>query len=101
MPVNKYDVLGKRLDKIEARQKATGKLKFTGDLKFPGMLHCKILRSPHAHAIVKSIDTSEAFKVDGVVDVITYEDVPKILSMHQFLHVQRLCIMTAIYWKNM
>ena len=33
MPVNKYDVLGKRLDKIEARQKATGKLKFTGDLK--------------------------------------------------------------------
>lgn len=87
MSVQKFNIVGKRLEKKEAREKATGKLKFTGDLKFPGMLHCKILRSPYAHAIVKSIDVSEAKKVEGVVDIITYEDVPKILSMHQFLHV--------------
>ena len=63
-------------DWIKLKQdKGYRKTKVHRDLKFPGMLHCKILRSPHAHAIVKSIDTSEAFKVDGVVDVITYEDV--------------------------
>lgn len=84
---NKFDIVGERVNKVEARQKVTGKLKFTGDLKFPGMLYCKILRSPYANAIVKKIDVSEALKLDGVVDVITYDDVPKILSMHQFLHV--------------
>lgn len=87
MQLNNFNIVGKRQEKIEARMKATGKMKFTGDLNFSNMLHCRILRSPHAHAIVKSIDISEAFKVDGVVDIITYEDVPKILSMHQFLHV--------------
>lgn len=90
MSVHKFNVVGKRLDKIEARQKVTGRLKFTGDLKFPGMLHCKILRSPHVHAIVKNIDISEALNVEGVVDIITYKDVPKILSMHQFLHTPEI-----------
>lgn len=84
---DKTNIIGKRQDKKEAYLKATGKMKYTGDLTFPGMLHCKILRSPHAHAMVKSIDVSEALKVPGVVDIITHDDVPKILSMHQFLHV--------------
>jgi len=87
MTVNNFNIVGGRQEKIEARLKATGKMRFSGDLKFQDMLHCSILRSPYAHAIVKSIDTSEALKVEGVVDIITYEDVPKILSMHQFLHV--------------
>lgn len=83
---NKINVIGKRQAKKEAYLKATGALKFTGDLSFPGMLYCKILRSPHAHAYVRSIDISEALKMPGVVDIITHDDVPKILSMHQFLH---------------
>ncbi len=87
---NNFNIIGKRQEKIEARMKATGKMKFTGDLKFPDMLHCRILRSPYANAIVKSIDTSEALKVEGVEDIITYDDVPKILSMHQFLHVPEI-----------
>ncbi len=82
-----YSLAGKRHEKLEARQKATGRLKYTGDIRLPDMLHCRILRSPHANAIVKSVDTTEAMKVPGVVDIITYDDVPKILSMHQFLHV--------------
>lgn len=81
------NIAGGRQEKVEARQKATGKLRYTGDLYVQGMLHCRILRSPHAHAIVKKIDTSEAKKIPGVVDIITHEDVPKVLSMHQFLHV--------------
>ncbi len=84
---DKLNVVGKRQGKIEAYLKATGKLKYTGDLSVPGMLHCKILRSPHANAIVKSVDVSAARALPGVADIITYEDVPKVLSMHQFLHV--------------
>lgn len=83
---DKHTVVGVRHAKKEALLKATGKLKFTGDMTVPGMLHCKILRSPHAHALVTSVDVSEAMKVPGVVDIITHNDVPKHLSMHQFLH---------------
>lgn len=90
MQTNNFNIVGKRQEKIEARGKATGALKFTGDLKFNDLLHCKILRSPYANAIIKNIDTSEALKLEGVVDIITYEDVPKILSMHQFLHVPEI-----------
>ena len=59
-------------------------------MECPGALHCVILRSPHANAMVKSVDVSEALEIPGVVDVITYDDVPKILSMHQFLHVPEI-----------
>ncbi|MCK5554096.1 MAG: molybdopterin-dependent oxidoreductase, partial [Deltaproteobacteria bacterium] len=83
----KFNVVGKRLEKIEARQKATGELKFSGDIMFPGTLHAKILRSPRAHAHIKHIDTSKALKLKGVKAVITHEDVPKIPTMHQFLHL--------------
>lgn len=85
MEGDKTYVIGKRQVKKEAYLKATGKMKYTGDLTAPGMLHCQIYRSPYANAIVKSVDITEALKVPGVVDIITYEDVPKVLSMHQFL----------------
>ena len=85
-----FQIVGKRQEKQEARLKAMGKLKYTGDLYVPDMLHCKILRSPYANAIVKSVDKGEALKIPGVVDVITYDDVPKILSMHQYLHVPEI-----------
>lgn len=85
-----FQIVGKRQEKQEARLKAMGRLKYTGDLYVPNMLHCKILRSPYANAVVKSVDKSEALNVPGVVDIITYDDVPKILSMHQYLHVPEI-----------
>lgn len=88
--MNKFQIVGKRQEKQEARLKAMGRLKYTGDLYVPNMLHCKILRSPYANAVVKSVDKSEALNVPGVVDIITYDDVPKILSMHQYLHVPEI-----------
>lgn len=88
--MDKFQIIGKRQEKQEAKLKAIGKLKYTGDLSAPNMLHCKILRSPWANAIVKSVDKTEALAVPGVVDIITYDDVPKILSMHQFLHVPEI-----------
>ena len=84
-----FHVVGKRQPKIEAIEKATGQLKYTSDIFFPNSLHAKILRSPHAHAKIKSIDTSKAKELKGVKDVITYEDVPKIPTMHQFLHLPK------------
>ena len=85
-----FQIVGKRQEKQEARLKAMGRLKYTGDLYVPNMRHCKILRSPYANAVVKSVDKSEALNVPGVVDIITYDDVPKILSMHQYLHVPEI-----------
>lgn len=85
-----FNVIGKRHERIEAFEKVTGQMKYTGDLKFPGMLHMKILRSDVAHAHVKSIDTSAAKALPGVKAVITHEDVPKIPTMHQFLHLPNL-----------
>ena len=84
---DKTNIIGKRQKKKEAYLKATGKLKYTGDMSASEMLYCKIARSPHANAIVEEIDTTEAWKVPGVVDIITYDDVPKKYSMHQFLHL--------------
>ena len=55
----------------------TGKARYTMDLAIEGLLHLKVLRSPHAHARIVSIDRSTALAVPGVVAVYTYEDVPK------------------------
>ena len=81
-----FNVVGRRLQKVEAAEKARGALKFSGDLNFPNMLHAKILRSPYAHARVKHVETARALKLAGVKAVITHQDVPKFPTMHQFLH---------------
>jgi xanthine dehydrogenase molybdopterin-binding subunit B len=71
-----YAVIGKSKPKIDAREKVTGQARYTADLKFPNMLYGKILTSPHAHARILSIDTSEAETIPGVKAVITHKDVP-------------------------
>jgi len=72
----KYSVIGKSVPKMDGRVKVTGQAKYTGDLKFPNMLVGKILTSPHAHARILNIDTSEAEKLPGVKAIITHKDVP-------------------------
>jgi CO/xanthine dehydrogenase Mo-binding subunit len=52
----KYRVVGRRLRKTDGLKKATGQALYADDLRLPRMLHCKILRSPHAHARIKRID---------------------------------------------
>ncbi|MDP2647506.1 MAG: xanthine dehydrogenase family protein molybdopterin-binding subunit [Desulfobacterales bacterium] len=69
-----YSVIGKRIPRIDGRVKVTGEAKYAADYAMPGMLWCKILRSPHAHARILNIDTSRAEKLPGVKAVLTGKD---------------------------
>ena len=71
-----FTLIGSRLRKVDGLEKSTGQAQFTDDLVFPGMLHGKILRSPHPHARILSIDASEALAMEGVHAVITGRDMP-------------------------
>ena len=70
--------VGKRIPKLDAEEKVTGKAIYIHDLKAPGMLHGKILYSPHPHAKILSIDTSKAEKLPGVKAVLTGYNIPPI-----------------------
>ena len=65
-PTEKRSWIGKRVSRVDGPQKVSGRAKYTSDVKRPGMLYGKIVRSPHAHARVKSIDTSAVEKLPGV-----------------------------------
>ncbi len=69
-----YHLIGSRLRKVDGLDKSTGRALFTDDITLPGMLHGKILRSPHPHAEIVSIDTSGAEALEGVHAVITGRD---------------------------
>ncbi len=76
--MNEYQVIGKRLPRIDAKEKVRGQAHYTDDLKLPGMLCGMILRSPFAHARILKIDASRALKVPGVKAIITGDDTVKI-----------------------
>ncbi|HET7381446.1 MAG TPA: molybdopterin cofactor-binding domain-containing protein [Pseudolabrys sp.] len=69
-------VIGKAVCRIDAPSKVSGRLRYAGDMTMPGMLHVQVLRSPHPHARIVSIDTSAAEAMPGVEGVITSADVP-------------------------
>ncbi len=71
-----YNVIGTRPIRHDGADKVTGKAVYTSDLHLPNLAHGKILRSPHAHARIKSIDVSEALQVPGVFAVVTHDDFP-------------------------
>lgn len=75
MDRTEYRSVGKSVRKKDSMQLLLGKPVYTEDIA-PDALVVKLLRSPHANAMVKTIDTSKAKKVPGVVDVYTWEDVP-------------------------
>ena len=87
------NVVGKPFRKVDARAKCVGQTKFADDIILPRMLSCKMLRSHEPHALIKSIDTSKAAALPGVVAVLTGKDLPipyGILPVSQDEHA--LCI---------
>ncbi|MBI2917103.1 MAG: molybdopterin-dependent oxidoreductase [Chloroflexi bacterium] len=82
-----YAIVGKSVPRKDGRVKVTGQAQYGGDLVLPGMLHGKVLRSPHAHARIVSVDASRALRVPGVRAVITGQDFPGI--KYGFLPITR------------
>ncbi|MFQ3303069.1 MAG: aerobic-type carbon monoxide dehydrogenase small subunit (CoxS/CutS family), partial [Planktomarina sp.] len=69
--------IGHSVRRLDAPSKVSGRLRYAADMKMHDMLQMQVLRSPHPHAKIVSIDTSEAEAMDGVVCVITSDDVPE------------------------
>ena len=72
-----YNAVGTRPIRHDGLDKVTGRANYGADISLPGLLHGAILRSPHAHARILSIDTREAGAVPGVKAVITGRDIPE------------------------
>jgi len=75
---HQFKVIGTRPIRHDGVDKVTGRARYGADITLPGLLHGKVLRSPHAHACIKSIDTSAAKALPGVNAVITGADFPDI-----------------------
>ena len=80
--------IGSNVRRLDAPSKVAGRLRYAGDMVMPGMLHMQVLRSPHAHARIVSIDTSAAEVLEGVACVITAADVPGKDGFGVFVHDQ-------------
>ncbi len=68
------EIIGKSVSRIDGPDKVTGETLYTADVVLPGMLTGKILRSPHPHARICSIDTSAAWQIPGVKAIVTGDD---------------------------
>ena len=74
--MKEFSIIGSSPPRVDALGKVTGKAMYTADLKTTGMLYLKLVRSPHAHARIVSIDTSKAELLPGVQGILRPEDVP-------------------------
>ena len=63
--------IGQRTLRPDGIEKVTGSAQYAADFSMPGMVWGKVLRSPHAHAVIKKIDTSKAEQLKGVLAVMT------------------------------
>ncbi len=82
-PKPSYKYVGTRPVRHDGLEKVTGRARFAADLNMSGQLHGIVVRSPHAHARIVSIDTSEAEAMAGVKAVITGDDFPAVDPSHR------------------
>src|SRR3990170_909619 len=73
-----FKVIGTRPIRPDGEDKVTGRAQFGADISFRDQLYGKVLRSPHAHAKIVSLDVSKALKLPGVKAVTTSEDLPRL-----------------------
>src|SRR5712671_1051583 len=86
--VDEGQFIGANVRRLDAPSKVSGKLKYAGDMLMPDMLHVAVLRSPHAHARIVSIDTSAAESFPGVEGIVTSADVPGVDGFGVFVQDQ-------------
>src|SRR4051812_17056062 len=82
--------VGHPTPKIDAVERVTGKAEYTGDVKLPGMLYARLLRSPHPHARIRSIDTSKAAALPGVRAILTKDNCSTVWSSGDTLGQRKL-----------
>jgi CO/xanthine dehydrogenase Mo-binding subunit/aerobic-type carbon monoxide dehydrogenase small subunit (CoxS/CutS family) len=80
--------IGNNVRRLDAPSKVSGRLRYAGDMVMPGMLHMQVLRSPHPHARIRSIDVTAAEALPGVACVVTAADVPGEDGFGVFVHDQ-------------
>jgi xanthine dehydrogenase molybdenum-binding subunit len=73
-----YTLLGKNFVPPDIRGKVTGRAKYAEDFRADGMIFCRLMLSPMPHARVRNIDASKALAMDGVIDILTADDVPSL-----------------------
>jgi CO/xanthine dehydrogenase Mo-binding subunit len=74
MSITPLKTVGHATSRIDAVERVTGKATYTGDVQLPGMLYARVLRSPHPHARIRSIDVSKAQALPGVKAILTHEN---------------------------
>ncbi|MBM10795.1 MAG: oxidoreductase [Chloroflexi bacterium] len=73
-----FKVIGTTPIRHDATDKVTGQARYGADITMPGLLYGKILRSPHSHGVIKSVDASKALALPGVKAVVTSADLPEL-----------------------
>ncbi len=94
----KFKYVGTRPARPDGIDKVTGRAQYGNDITAPGMLWAKVLRSPHAHARILSIDTSAAEALPGVRAIVTGADFPPIEGDAGMRDVQLNCMATTHVW---
>ena len=81
LSTKEYDVVGTRPIRHDGTDKVTGRAQYGADIHLPRLLHGKVLRSPHPHARIKSIDASRALALAGVRAVVTSAELPELSGL--------------------
>lgn len=76
-----YKYIGTRSIRPDGFDKVTGRANYGADMSLPGMIWGRTLRSPHAHAIIKNVDTSAAEALDGVFAIASHADLPAVANI--------------------
>ena len=79
------DLIGARVRRLEDRGLLTGRAHFIDDLASPGVLHAAFARSPHPHALIRSIDASAARTLPGVIAVLSLDDLAPVLKQRRMM----------------
>ncbi len=87
---NRY--VGKKIDRVDARDKVTGKALYSADFYLEDMLYLKVLRAPHPHARIKSVDVSKARTIPGVAMAISAKDVPWVKNFGMIFKDQEVLV---------
>jgi xanthine dehydrogenase molybdenum-binding subunit len=87
-----YSVVGKRMNRVDALAKVTGKALYAADIILPNMLYGKVLWSSYAHASIRCLDAAKALALEGVMSVITAADVPRQKNEEEYLNPMACCL---------